>query len=34
MEELGEVLKELKGIATPREEQQYQLTGPLGVTID
>jgi hypothetical protein len=27
MEELG--LKELKGTATPQEEQQYQLTGPL-----
>jgi hypothetical protein len=29
MEELGEGLKELKGIATPLEEQQYQLTGAL-----
>jgi hypothetical protein len=28
MEELGEGLKELKEIATPKEEQQYQLTGP------
>jgi hypothetical protein len=26
MEELGERLKDLKGIATPQEEQQYQLT--------
>jgi hypothetical protein len=26
MEELGEGLKELKGIATPLEEQQYKLT--------
>jgi len=26
MEELGEGLKELKGMATPPEEQQYQLT--------
>jgi hypothetical protein len=25
MEELGEGLKELKGIETPQEEQQYQL---------
>jgi hypothetical protein len=29
MEKLGEGLKELKWIATPWEEQQYQLTGPL-----
>jgi hypothetical protein len=29
MEELGEGLKELKGIATPYEEQQYQLTRKL-----
>jgi hypothetical protein len=29
MEELGEGLKELKGTATPKEEQQYQLTGPI-----
>jgi hypothetical protein len=29
MEELGEGLKELKGIATQQEEQQYQLTGLL-----
>jgi hypothetical protein len=29
MEELGEALKELKGIATPKEEQQYHLTGSL-----
>jgi hypothetical protein len=28
LEELGEGLKELNGIATPYEEQQYQLTGP------
>jgi hypothetical protein len=28
MEELEEGLKELKGITTPLEEQQYQLTGP------
>jgi len=34
MEELGEELKELKGIATPKEEQQYQLTGPLRATRD
>ena len=27
MEELVEQLKELKRIATPLEEQQYQLTG-------
>jgi hypothetical protein len=27
MEELGERLKELKGVVTPKEEQ-YQLTGP------
>ena len=27
VEELGKVLKELKGIATPFEEQ-YQLSGP------
>jgi hypothetical protein len=26
MEELGEGLKELKGFATPEEEQQYQPT--------
>ena len=26
MEELGEELKELKGLATPQEEQQYQTT--------
>ena len=26
MEELGERLKELKGLATPQEEQQYQPT--------
>jgi hypothetical protein len=26
MEELGERLKELKGIATPQEEQQFQST--------
>ena len=25
MEELGEGLKELKGMATPQEEQQYPL---------
>jgi hypothetical protein len=30
MEDLGEGLKELKGIATPQEEQQYQLTESLG----
>jgi hypothetical protein len=24
MEEFGEVLKQLKGFATPKEEQQYQ----------
>jgi hypothetical protein len=29
MDELGEGLKELKGIATPWEEQQDQLTRPL-----
>jgi hypothetical protein len=29
MEELEEGLKELKGIATPYEEQQYQLHGPI-----
>ena len=29
MEKLGEGLKELKGFATPYENQQYQLTGPL-----
>jgi hypothetical protein len=29
MEELGEGLKDLKGMATPQEEQQYQLTRPL-----
>jgi hypothetical protein len=28
MEELGEGLKELKGFATPQEEQQYQQTRP------
>jgi hypothetical protein len=28
VEELGEGLKELKGIATPQEEQQYQPTRP------
>jgi hypothetical protein len=28
MEELEEGLKEIKGIATPQEEQ-YQLTGPV-----
>jgi hypothetical protein len=29
MEELGEGLKELKGLATPQEEQQFQPTrGP------
>ena len=28
MEELGEGLKELKGFATPQEEQQYQPTRP------
>jgi hypothetical protein len=28
MEELGEGLKELKGMATSEEEQQYQLTRP------
>jgi hypothetical protein len=33
MEELGEGLKELKGIATPSEEQ-YQLTRPLGAPRD
>jgi hypothetical protein len=26
MEELGEGLKELKGIATPQKEQQYQIS--------
>jgi hypothetical protein len=31
IEDLGTVLKELKGIATLYEEQQYQLTGPLRV---
>jgi hypothetical protein len=29
MEELGEGLKELKGMSTPLEDQQYQLTRPL-----
>jgi hypothetical protein len=29
VEELGEGMKELKGIASPYEEQQYQLTGNL-----
>ena len=29
MEGLGEGLKELKEIATPQEEQQYQLNGAL-----
>jgi hypothetical protein len=29
MEELGERLKELKGIATLQEEQEFQLTRPL-----
>jgi hypothetical protein len=29
MEELGEKLKELKRIAIPLEEQQYQLIAPL-----
>jgi hypothetical protein len=29
MEELGEGLKELKGVATSLEEQQYQPTRPL-----
>jgi len=33
MEEFGEGLKELKGIATPTEEQ-YQLTGPSGAPRD
>jgi hypothetical protein len=33
MEELGEGLKELKGIATLKEEQ-YQLTGPPRVPRD
>jgi hypothetical protein len=27
MEKLGQGLKELKVIATPQEEQQYQITG-------
>jgi hypothetical protein len=30
-EELGEGLKEVKGITTPYEEQQYQLTGTPGL---
>jgi hypothetical protein len=34
MEELGEGLKELKGMATPQEEQQYQLTRPLSAPTD
>jgi hypothetical protein len=29
MEELGEGLKELKRIANPKEDQQYQPTRPL-----
>jgi hypothetical protein len=34
MEDLGERLKKLKGIATPQEEQQYQLTRPQRVPRD
>jgi hypothetical protein len=30
MVELGEGLKRLKGLATPQEDQQYQLTQTLG----
>jgi hypothetical protein len=28
MEKLGEGLKEVKGLATPQEEQNYQLSRP------
>jgi hypothetical protein len=31
MEELEKVLKELKEFATPKEEQQYQLTRSLSI---
>jgi hypothetical protein len=34
MEELGEGLKELKGIGTLYEEQQYQLTESFRVSRD
>jgi hypothetical protein len=34
IEELGEGLKKLKGVATPQEDQQCQLTGPLGARRD
>jgi hypothetical protein len=34
MEELEGGLKELKRIATPWEEQQYQLTGPPRAPMD
>jgi hypothetical protein len=34
VEELGEGLKELKGIATPEEEQKYQLAGPPRAPMD
>ena len=30
MEELGEGLKELKGMTTPKKDQQFQLTWTLG----
>jgi hypothetical protein len=34
VEKLREGLKELKGIATPQEEQQYQPTRPLKASRD
>jgi hypothetical protein len=34
MEELEKGLKELKGFATPLEEQEYQPTGPPRATRD